>query len=233
MNYLIKRKAGTSRDELLMHWFANHMPEVIQRQIEQKENQHAHAERYVATIFEEQSQTQIENNWDGMAQLWWEKELKRPREPHGTDPSDTFQELAEPFVPWATNEYVVIDGEPPFRSLTLNRPFPTTRSGCYKATFLVKAKKSADYDLLFAHWLGDHAANVKALMERVKGIRYVIGHSTRPKEERHVGMAEMYFVDQQQFFDFNKGLKLDGLEKWIDHEQTTVLISNTQMIGIA
>ena len=31
MMYLIKRRATTTREELIAHWFANHMPDVIAR----------------------------------------------------------------------------------------------------------------------------------------------------------------------------------------------------------
>ncbi|GIT39533.1 MAG: hypothetical protein Ct9H300mP8_07290 [Gammaproteobacteria bacterium] len=34
MIYLIRRKPDTSREELVMHWFANHMPLVIGSQKE-------------------------------------------------------------------------------------------------------------------------------------------------------------------------------------------------------
>ena len=35
MLYLIKRRPTTSREELVAHWFANHMPAVIQGQKDQ------------------------------------------------------------------------------------------------------------------------------------------------------------------------------------------------------
>ena len=43
MNYLIKRRASTSREELLVHWFANHMPGVIKSQTIEKEKGNPHA----------------------------------------------------------------------------------------------------------------------------------------------------------------------------------------------
>ena len=48
-----------SREELLVHWFANHMPAVIKGQpIKRKRRAHAH--KYLATVFEE-SAKQIKN----------------------------------------------------------------------------------------------------------------------------------------------------------------------------
>lgn len=46
MLYLIKRRASTSREELVAHWFANHMPAVIQAQHEQAEREKPHAHGY-------------------------------------------------------------------------------------------------------------------------------------------------------------------------------------------
>ena len=231
MNYLIRRRQNVSREELLVHWFANHMPAVIKRQADLKKKGKEHAHKYLATVFEKVDQ-QIGENWDGMAQLWWNKELPTPDEPHGTYPVDTFQEVAEPYSPWATQEYLVIDGNHAFRELTLNDAFPTTSSEFFKATFLVSAKKGIDYDQLFQHWLGAHAANAKSVLEKTGGFRYVIGHSTQPKTSKYVGMAELYFSRPDQFLDFNKSLEPDGMEKWIDAEKMSVLVSTTKMIGI-
>lgn len=38
MIYLIRRRAATSRDELVAHWFANHMPGVIENQVRARES---------------------------------------------------------------------------------------------------------------------------------------------------------------------------------------------------
>mgnify|MGYP001348402471 FL=1 len=231
MNYLIRRRQNVSREELLVHWFANHMPAVIKGQADLKKKGKEHAHKYLATVFEKVDQ-QIGENWDGMAQLWWDKELPTPDEPHGTYPIDTFQEVAEPYSPWATQEYLVIDGNHAFRELTLNDAFPTTSSEFFKVTFLVSAKEGIDYDQLFQHWLGAHAANAKSVLEKTGGFRYVIGLSTQPKTSKYVGMAELYFSRPDQFLDFNKSLEPDGMEKWIDAEKMSVLVSTTKMIGI-
>ena len=231
MNYLIRRRQNVSREELLVHWFANHMPAVIKGQADQKKKGKEHAQKYLATVFDEVDQ-QIGEHWDGMAQLWWNKELPTPDEPHGTYPVDTFQEVAEPYSPWATQEYLVIDGNHAFRELTLNDAFPTTSSEFFKVTFLVSAKEGIDYDQLFQHWLGAHAANAKSVLEKTGGFRYVIGLSTQPKTSKYVGMAELYFSRPDQFLDFNKSLEPDGMERWIDAEKMSVLVSTTKMIGI-
>ena len=66
--YLIKRKPTTSREELVAHWFANHMPAVIQSQQDAAERGRMHASRYLATLF--QPGPQGDHPWDGVAQLW-------------------------------------------------------------------------------------------------------------------------------------------------------------------
>ena len=146
MLYLIKRKPTTSREELVAHWYANHMPLVIQAQHDLAAQGKPHARRYIVTLFD--ANEKLEHPWDGMAQLWWDRPLPMPKVARGTTPSDTFQQKVEPYVPWVSTEYVVMEGleylkvEP----LTLNEPFPCTRSGFYKVSFLVKAKESADFD---------------------------------------------------------------------------------------
>ena len=49
MVYLIKRKTQTSREELIAHWFANHMRGVIDRNLQNKETDRPSADHYVAT----------------------------------------------------------------------------------------------------------------------------------------------------------------------------------------
>jgi hypothetical protein len=119
------------------------------------------------------------------------------RRPPGTTPRDSFQEKAQPYVGWATKEYVVIDGSEhlPVRPLTLNAPFPCTRSGFFKMTFLVKAKPTTPFDQLFEHWLNVHVPNVTGVMHKVDGFRYVVSHSVDPANEPYAGMAELYFPD--------------------------------------
>ena len=49
MMYPIRRKAATSREELVAHWFANHMPAVIASQEAGAAKGRLHASRYIAT----------------------------------------------------------------------------------------------------------------------------------------------------------------------------------------
>lgn len=230
MMYLIKRRAATSREELVAHWFANHMPGVIKRQQQGGGRRSAH--RYIATLFD--ADAQGEYPWDGVAQLWFDAALPRPKVPHGTKPSDSFQQKAEPYVPWPTIEYVVIDGagQLPVEPLTLNDPFPCTRSGFFKLTFLVKAMEGVDYGRFFEHWLTVHAPNVEATMERVDGFRYVVSHSTEPEHEPYAGMAELYFHDPSGWARYREHIRPDGMEEWVDREGTLVLRAHTEMIGI-
>lgn len=232
MMYLIRRKPSASREELMAHWFANHMPLVIAGQKKQAENGRLHAKKYIATLFD--ADKDGKHSWDGVAQLWWERALPTPDEPHGTIPTDTFQQKAEPYSPWATQEYVVMDGADrlPVEPLTLNDPFPCTRSGFYKVTFLVGTLAGANFDAFFHHWLTVHMTNVREVMNEVGGFRYTISLSIEPSEARYTGMAELYFPSIEEWNQYGKTIKPDGMEEWVDIAATEFLYANTEMIGI-
>lgn len=232
MIYPIKRKPATSREELVMHWYANHMPSVIQSQHDAAAASQPHARRYIVLLFD--ANADGAHPWDGMAQLWWEKPLPRPDVPSGTTPRDTFQQKAEPYMPWATTEYVVIDGSDRLSTepLTLNAPYPSTRSGFFRMSFFVKAKAGTDYGAFFDHWLNVHAPNVKATLEQAGGFRYVVNHSVAPDEETYAGLAELYFPDASGYERWRDIIKPDGMEKWMEPQGTLVLRGHTEMIGI-
>jgi uncharacterized protein (TIGR02118 family) len=232
MQYLIRRRPSTSREELVAHWYANHMPLVIAGQQRQREAGKLAANRYVATLFGPDRDGA--HTWDGVAQLWWDRPLPTPDQPHGTEPTDSFQERVEPYVPWATTEFVVIDGSDrlPVEPLTLNAPFPTTRSGFHKVTFLVGAQPGADVEAFHRHWLEVHAPNVAGVMERVGGFRYVVSHSLDPAAAPYAGMAELYFDDADGWRRFREAIEPDGMERWSDPANTLVFRSDTEMIGI-
>ena len=232
MLYLIKRKPTTSREELVAHWFANHMPGVIQGQHDQAAQGKPHARRYIATLFDATEKN--EHPWDGMAQLWWDRPLPMPQEPYGTTPTDTFQQKVEPYFPWASTEYVVMDGSKELKvePLTLNAPFPCTRSGFYKVSFLVKAKEAVDYNKFYSHWLNTHVPNVRSVMERVGGFRYVVSHSIDPEGEPYAGLAELYFHDETGWAKYGETITPDGMEEWVDGKGMFVLGGRTEMIGI-
>ena len=232
MQYLIKRRPTTSREELVAHWFANHMPGVIQGQQDQAAAGKHHARRYIATLFG--ANAEGEHPWDGVAQLWWDEATPSPKVPHGTTPTDSFQERAEPYDPWPTTDYVVIDCseelvvEPP----TLNAAYPCTRSGFLKLTYLVKANEGTDFALFFEHWLGVHLPNVQQTMEKVGGFRYVISHSIDPQNEPYAGMAELYFPDETGWSKYRETIEPDGMQQWVDPSGTVALRANTEMIGL-
>lgn len=232
MMFLIRRREGVSREELVAHWFANHMPAVISSQHAAREAGSFHAWRYLATLYDADASGR--HVWDGVAQLWWDKPLPRPDKPFGDPPVDSFQQKAEPYVPWGTTEYVLMDGSErlPVEPLTLNDPFPTTRSGFYKVTFLVAVKAGSDVAAFHDHWLTVHAANVCKVLEDVGGFRYVVSLSLEPEAEPFAGMAELYFPDAAAWQRFGASLKADGMERWMDPENTLMLTSVTEMIGI-
>jgi len=233
MQYLITRRAGTSREELVAHWFANHMPLVIGANERAADRGRPAARRYLATLFGPDRDGV--HAYDGVAQLWWDAPLPRLDTPHGTEPTDTFQQKAETYVPWPTLEYVVLDGAEhlAFEPNSLNPPFPCTRSGFEKVTFLVGARDDADPGALFDHWLDEHIPNVVGVMEKVGGFRYVVSHSMEPHVDPFVGMAELYFPDTETWKDFVTTVGPDGFERFTDAAKTVVLHSDTEMIGIA
>ncbi len=232
MLYLIRRKPSTSREELIAHWFANHMPLVIANQKQAEARHRPHAQRYIATLF--QPTPDALHPWDGIAQLWWDRALPKPATAFGTTPTDSFQQKAEPYVGWATTEYVVLDGGERLSSapLTLNDPYPSTRSGFCKITYLVTAKHDTEYDAFFEHWLMVHAPNVAQTMAAVGGFHYVVSHSIDPHDEPYAGMAELYFPNEKAWLRFSKQLTSDGIERWLDIDKTLILVSDTEMIGI-
>jgi EthD domain len=230
MNVLIRRRAGVSRDELVANWFANHMPGVVKVMANAALAAQPHAHRYIATLFDADASGNAV--WDGIAQLWWKLNLGKPPQPHGTKPADTFQQKAEPYLPWWVREYVVMDGALPLTPNTLNEPFPCTRSGFFKVTFLMKTQAGADRDAFFAHWLGTHAANVSAVMKAVGGFRYVIAQTVEPAAEEFAGMAELYFPNAEAWARFRAEIKPDGMERWVDAAGTLLFTGGTEMVGI-
>ena len=231
MIYLIKRRPEASRDELVANWFKNHMPNVIEGQQRQAAAGKLHAQKYIATLFERRDDGS-DAVWDGMAQLWFERPFPPPDAPHGTTPADTFQEKAEPYVQWPVTEYVVLDGSLPVVPNTLNEPFPATRSGFYKVTFLVPARDGVDVEEAFRHWLEAHAPNVRGVMGEIGGLRYVVNHSVNPANESYMGMAELYFADPDGWEAYKSTVTEDGFGAFVDIKRMVVLRSRTQMIGI-
>jgi hypothetical protein len=232
MLYLIKRRPTTTRDELVAHWFANHMPVVIKAQSDAETAGRLHARRYLVTLFD--ADREGVHAWDGLAQLWWDRPLPRPERPYGTTPRDSFQEKAEPYLPWATIEHVVMEGSDRLavEPLRWGAPFPTTRSGFLRLSFLVKAKPGVDYGAFFDHWLRVHVPNVKGTMEKVGGFRYVVSHSLEPEREPYAGLAELYFPDASGWAAYREEIQPDGMEALVDPQGARVLRGSTDMIGI-
>lgn len=230
MMYLIKRRPETSREELVAHWFANHMPLVIEGQSHLQAKGKMHATRYIASLFDADKQGM--HPWDGVAQLWWDRPLPMPDKPFGTEPTDSFQQKAEPYIPWATREYVVLEPNLSTQPLTLNAPYPMTRSGFYKVTFLVATEPGADHTAFYEHWLEVHRPNVLGVLTEVGGTGYKISHSITPETEPFAGMAELYFDDESGWRGYLSKIKPDGMERWVNDANTLVLKTHTEMVGI-
>lgn len=230
MLYLIRRRADTSRAELIAHWFANHMPGVIERNEKNRDAGTLHASHYVATLFDPVPGEPP--SWDGVAQLWYEKPLPRPAQASGVDPYDTFQQKVEPYWPWATREWVAVDGKLPLQPNTLNAAFPCTRSGFCKQTSLVTIKPGVDANTFVDHWLGVHLPNVRDTMVKVGGFRYVVSLSIDMEHAPYAGMPELYFPDAAARDAFWEELKPDGFHEMVDPDRSVRFVSDTEMVGI-
>ena len=126
----------------------------------------------------------------------------------------------------------MLDGSLPVVPNTLNEPFPATRSGFYKVTFLVPARDGVEVDEAFRHWLEVHAPNVRGVMTEIGGLRYVVNHSVNPANEPYMGMAELYFADPDGWEAYKSTVTEDGFGAFVDIKRMVVLRSRTQMIGI-
>jgi hypothetical protein len=230
MNVLIRRRAGVTRDELVANWFANHMPGVVKAMANAALAGQPHAHRYIATLFD--ASAEAAPAWDGIAQLWWNQNLGKPAQPHGAKPVDTFQQKAEPYLPWWVREFVVLDGSLPLAPNTLNEPYPCTRSGFFKVSFLMKTQPGADHDAFFAHWLGVHAANVAGAMKAVGGFRYVVAQTLDLAAEEFAGHAELWFPNAEGWARFREQIRPDGMERWVDGGSTLAFTSTTELVGI-
>lgn len=230
MQYLIRRRAETSREELIAHWFANHMPGVIARNEQNKAAGNPHAAHYVATLFDPDGGAP--QAWDGIAQLWYAEALARPAQASGIEPYDTFQQKVEPYWPWATREWVVVDGKLPLQPNTLNAPFPCTRSGFCKQTSLVTIKPGVDTQAFFDHWLDVHLPNVRDTMVKVGGFRYVVSLSIDMEHAPYAGIPELYFPNDDAKNAFWDALEPDGFHDMVDRDKTLRFYSGTEMVGV-
>lgn len=232
MIFLIRRREGVSRDELIMHWFKNHMPAVIESNRAVFKRNGSGASKYIAQLFK--SVAGAQSAWDGMAQLWYREPLPPMKQAAGSRPSDTFQQKAEPYWNWATKEYVVCEGSDqlPVDPLVLNDPYPMTRSGFLRLNYLVAVKPNIDYTEFFEHWLNVHVPNVESHLAQAGGFRYVVSHSVYPDSAPYAGMAELYFETSEGAQYFQTHIRPDGMERWIDASRTHVMRGDTEMVGI-
>ena len=230
MQFLIGRRPGVTRDELVVNWFANHMPAAMARQKQIAADTGTPEPRYVATLYDPVPSG--EQVWDGVAQIWTGAPFPREKTPHGTTPRDTFQQKAQPYVGWPTTEYVIVDGDLPLTPNDLNEPYPCTRSGFLKVTTLLTAEPDADHQALRDHWLDVHAPNVAGVMEQVGAFRYVVSISDEPAVDPYVGMAELYFPDKAALGRYVELYESDGFERYLDADARLIYRSTTEMVGI-
>ena len=230
MNVLIRRRPGVTRDELVANWFSNHMPAVVKSMAGEALAGRPHAHRYIATLFD--APAQEAPAWDGIAQLWWKINLPKPKEPHGTKPMDTFQQKAMPYMPWMVRECIVLGGELPVTPNTLNEPYPFTRSGFHKVTYLMKTKPGADHDAFLRHYLEIHAPGAAKPLAAAGCTRYVVAFSVDPVNEEFAAHTELWLPNASALAAAQREMKPDGIERFLDAEKSLVFTSGTEMVGI-
>lgn len=233
MLYLIQRKATATREELIAHWFARHMPAVIDGMQAMASAGKPHAWRYIATLYDPPATG--EHAWDGVASLWWDQILPTGGVAYGEPPTDSFQERAMPYSPWATREFVIIEGADAIRvePSTLGTPFPCTRSGFVKISFLVQARPGVDHKAFHDHWLREHVPNVRSVLAKTGGLRYAVSLSIEPEKAPFSGLAEIWFSSDADWQQYRQTIRPDGMERYVDPQHTLVMRSTTEMIGIA
>ena len=77
-----------------------------------------------------------------------------------------------------------------------------------------------------------HVPNVRDLMGKIGGFRYVVSHSLEPDTEPYAGMAELYFPDESGWNAYRAEFEPDGFSDFIDAEATLRFHSGTEMVGI-
>lgn len=176
--------------------------------------------RYIASVFDYSgdngSQESSSAPWDGVAQLWWPQIPASPKQPHGTKPTDTFQEKAEPYNQWATKEYVLLDGELTVKPNTLNAPFPTSRSGFFKVTVLYSSSSSN---------LASEAVKRTSALKNAGCFRHILDISEESGSQ-YSAMEEIYFKEAGQWRQFEKSV---GAQLF---QGATVLLGGTELVGI-
>ena len=93
-------------------------------------------------------------------------------------------------------------------------------------------KEGGDRQALFDHWLDVHVPNVREVMGKIGGFRYVVSHSLEPDTEPYAGMAELYFPNEKGWDDYRAVFEPDGFGDLIDPEATLRFHSGTEMVGI-
>ena len=86
--------------------------------------------------------------------------------------------------------------------------------------------EGGDRQALFDHWLDVHVPNVREVMGKIGGFRYVVSHSLEPDTEPYAGMAELYFPNEKGWDDYRAVFEPDDGD-FIDKEGTMRFHSGT------
>lgn len=208
MIFPVRRQTTISRTEFIASWFAHHMPYTIK----------AMGDRgwgYIGTVFNAADQVS-DTAWDGIAQMFLNEPLHNPCGGFGMVPADSFHERAvEPYFGWPTKEFIILSGSNDLQvhPLTLDAPFPCSRSGFFKVVMFTPANPQVDPQLLETHWRQTRAPQMQGTMEATKGFRYVVSigqnQTHRGHHREYAAMEELYFNDEADWHNFLRIVKPD------------------------
>lgn len=226
MMFPVRRKPNTTHEELLVYWFAHHMPVTIALIGDVGRG-------YIGTPFK--AAEDGNHFWDGIAQMFLAEPLATPPEGFGVKPMDSFHQHVQPYFGWATREYIFLHGDErlPITPLTLNAPFPTTRSGFFKVTRLCGRDNGVNDTSFHTRWLQKHAPHVVDVMRAVGGFRYVVGLSLEPDHAPYLGMEELYFPDSSAWQRYLKIMQAKSTTEWVnDEDLCTTFYADTEFVAI-
>lgn len=230
VHYLVRRNETTTREELFVHWYANHMPRIIANN---ESGKGPEISRYTISLFDKPTGTDSASTpWDGIAALCVEEELPKPKEPRGINPTDSFEERVIPFRQWQTKEYIVDDpsNKLPITPLRLNRPLPCTRSGYLRVNRLIPLNPDADWTMLEKYWLDVRAPRLRNILKDANAFGFVINISLHPADAPYAGLEEYYFSDDS---NWHASQSLVNFEENEFFGASEIFTTHTEFVGIS
>ncbi len=197
--YLVRRRAGTSHDQLVRQWREVHTAQVAEA---------LRPDRYVVTLFRPRGGDGAgEHDWDGMAALWFQDEARglaiANREIAGA-PGDDFAAMTD-VVRLRCEEHVFFD-----------RPAEAADEPL-KLTFLVVARPGAAHADVVRHWVDVHGPAVAAPMAEVAGARRYVASPALAPGGGYTGVTELSYASRQASAAHAAALVDDGFGRLADN----------------